>query len=73
MNGSRGPFTLLAKMARKPVKSSQYNEQLQSSFFSKLPLDVRNGIFKQLVADLGDVLHITTSYKLQGKERKQIY
>jgi hypothetical protein len=73
-NRSSGPFIRLgAKITRNLVKSSECNEQPQSGFFKTLPLDIRNVIFKQVVADLGNDLHSTTSYKLQAKERNLIY
>ena len=54
------------------IKPSSPNEQLQSKFFSELSVDVRILIYKALVADIGDNLHIATSYASQGKQGKQI-
>lgn len=53
-------------------KSSTLHKQLQSSFFSKLPVDARTLIYKQLLANLGGALHIATAYAPQREQGKQI-
>lgn len=60
-------------MVAETCETSVFNQQISSSFVSRLCFDIRRSIYEQVVVDLGLVLHIAAADVRPGRKKSKAF